>query len=112
MSTPTGDCSEAEGTLLGDAPCSALDLALMAYEVANFREYDREKALYRYRNHTDTNRAVKLIAQLFAGSNRELLIDVWETLIEVQSEIGTKGSLANQISGDIKNIETILRQNK
>lgn len=26
MSTPTGDCSEAEGTLLGDATCSAFEV--------------------------------------------------------------------------------------
>lgn len=43
--------------------------SLMAYEVANFREWDYGDALFRYRNHAPTNRAVKTIAKIFSDND-------------------------------------------
>jgi hypothetical protein len=41
------------------------------YEAAHFREWDAEKALYRYRNHAETNRAVKVIAEILTNQNQK-----------------------------------------
>lgn len=45
--------------------------SLMAYEVANFREWDYEAAVFRYRNHASTNRAVKTIARIFSDNRSD-----------------------------------------
>jgi hypothetical protein len=50
-----------------------IEIALMAYEIANFREWDYYAAMWRYRNHASTQRAVKAIARLLkqnAGTER------------------------------------------
>ena len=59
----------------GDCPASVsyddlLEKSLMAYEVANFREWDKDAAIYRYRNHAATHQAVKAIAYIFSHNSK------------------------------------------
>jgi hypothetical protein len=44
--------------------------ALIAYEVANFREWNEAQAKWRFFNHAHTNRAVKQIALIFSQNKK------------------------------------------
>lgn len=59
MSEPTTAASHTGLVIIDD---KALDLAIRLYEMANFRPWDKEGALYRYYNHPGTHRTVKEMA--------------------------------------------------